>query len=311
MSFMSLSFMSRRHVMMFRDRRREVAGRPFALLGLWLSATLDVVAAAVRYRRSPMTSSPDVVHPPLPRRMFRFAGSVRQDVRVGLRVLARDRTFTMVAVLVLAIGIGANSAAFSLVNALLLKPRPGHPAGQVVGLYNKDTAHPGSFRAFSYPEFIEIEARRDVFASATAHNFAFVGVADGDHSRQVIVDMVSRGFFDVFGARLLRGRTFTADEERPGANPSVAILSYAAWQRGGARESAIGSIVHVNGRPMTVVGVAAKGFGGSLALLSPELWVPISAYDRLANDFVREGTRRRWPIGGRGCWSSTCSCSRD
>ena len=276
---------------MFRDRRREVAGRPVALFNLWLAATLDVLVASVRYKRSLMNdSADDVTRPPLARRMLQFGSSVRQDLRVGIRVLARDRMFTAVAVLVLAIGIGANSAAFSLVNALLLKPLAGHPAGQVVGLYNKDTAHPGSFRAFSYPEFLEIAARRDVFAAATAHNFAFVAVADGDHSRQVIVDMVSRGFFDVFGATLLRGRTFTGEEERPGVDADVAILSYAAWQRAGARDDAIGSAVHVNGRPMTVVGIATKGFGGSLALLAPELWVPISAYDRLANDFVREGT---------------------
>ena len=275
---------------MFRDRRRHTEGHPLALVRLWFSALVDVILAAVRYRwpgRHPGAAS---AVPPTGGGVGAFLGAVRQDVRIGVRVLARDRTFTAVAVLVLAIGIGANSAAFSLVNALLLKPRPGHPNGLVVGLYNKDTAHPDTFRAFSYPEFVDIAARRDVFAAVTAHNFAFVGLADGDHSRQVIVDMVSRGFFDVFGAPLLRGRTFTAEEERPGGDADVAILSYAAWQRDGFRSDAMGSTVRVNGRPMTVIGIAAKGFGGSLALMTPELWVPISAYDRLANDFVREGT---------------------
>jgi predicted permease len=281
---------------MFRDRRRQVRGRPVAILRLWTASLWDIALQAVRIREAgpvvhwhgwtaaPYSSSATNG------RLAAFLGSVLQDIRVGVRMLARDRAFTVVAVLVLAIGIGANSAAFSLVNALVFKATPGHPAGAVVGLYNRDTAHPGGFRAFSYPEFQDLRAPSAVFAAVTAHNFAFVGVSEGDRSHQVIVDMVSREFFDVFGAPLLFGRTFTAEEERPGTDGAVAILSYASWQKRGGAPTVLGSIVHVNGRAHTVIGVAQKNFGGSLALLTPELWVPISDYDRLANDFVREGT---------------------
>ena len=273
---------------MFRDRRRTIAGRPLAVLRWWLASLGDLIIESVRSRRSSNASGASL---PPPHGHWRSPfGSLGQDVRVGWRGLRRDASFTVVAVLVLAIGIGANSAAFSMVNALLLKPRPGHPAGVVVGLYDKDPSKPDTFRAFSWPEFLSLRAHRDAFAGVTAHNFAFVGIDAGGHTRQVIVDMVSREFFDVFGSPLARGRGFTADEERPGVDPGVAILSYAAWQSRGGGEDVLGSTVRLNGRPLTIVGVAQKGFGGSLALVSPELFVPISAYDRLANDFVREGT---------------------
>jgi predicted permease len=270
---------------MFRDRRREARGRLWVLVWLWVTAIKDVVVEAVRARTTP--DAP--LRQGTGSRPAFWLGSIAQDMRFGARLLWRDRAFTVVALVVLAIGIGANAAAFGLVNALLLKPRPGHPAGAVVGLYNKDTSRPGTFRAFSYPEFVDLRHRREVFAALTAHNFAFVGVTEGDSTRQVIVDMVTREFFDVFGAPPLLGRTFTPDEERPGSGSSVAILSYAAWRRLGSRPDVLGSLVDVNGRPLTVVGVAQSGFGGSLALVTPELWVPISDYDRLANDFVREG----------------------
>jgi putative ABC transport system permease protein len=266
---------------MFRDRRREARGRPLILTWLWVTAIRDVVAEALRAR---MTHERGIVSG-----IGSAAGSVVQDLRFGARLLWRDRAFTAVALLVLAIGIGANSAAFGLVNALLLKPRPGHPAGAVVGLYNKDTSKPGTFRAFSYPEFVDLSARHDVFAALSAQSFAFVGVTEGDSTRQVIVDMVTRGFFDVFGAPPVRGRTFTPEEERVGSGASVAILSYSAWQRHGGQPDVLGSTVRVNGRALTVVGVAQQGFGGSLAFITPEMWVPISEYDRLANDFIREG----------------------
>lgn len=266
---------------MFRDRRREARGRPWVLTWLWVTAIRDVVAEALGAR---MTGQGGIVSG-----IGSAVGSVVQDLRFGVRLLWRDRAFTAVALLVLAIGIGANAAAFGMVNALLLKPRPGHPAGAVVGLYNKDLSKPDTFRAFSYPEFVDLSARHDIFAALSAQNFAFVGVTEGDSTRQVIVNMVTRGFFDVFGAPPVRGRTFTPEEERPGSGASVAILSYSAWQRSGGQPDVLGSVVHVNGHALTVVGVAQKGFGGSLAFITPEMWVPISEYDRLANDFVREG----------------------
>ncbi|HYN10240.1 MAG TPA: ABC transporter permease [Vicinamibacterales bacterium] len=212
-----------------------------------------------------------------------------RDLQYGMRLLLRQRAFSGIAVAVLALGIGANSAAFGLVNALLLKPRPGRTAGQVVGLYSRDRTQPDSYRGFSYPNYADLRAHSEVFRSLTAHTFAFAGITEGAATRRVFVNLVTANFFDTFGVSLERGRPFTVDEERPGANVPVAILSHAAWRRMGAPGDVIGRTIRLNGRPFEIVGVAPKGFGGSMALVTPELWIPTGVYDSISNDFVREG----------------------
>src|SRR5450756_1417492 len=94
----------------------------------------------------------------------------------GVRVLAKKPGFTAAAVLVLALGIGANTAIFSLVNAFLLKPVQIHKAEELVGLYSRDTAKPDNYRAFSYPNFADLRGQGGVFASLAAHNLAMVGL---------------------------------------------------------------------------------------------------------------------------------------
>ena len=212
-----------------------------------------------------------------------------QDVRYGTRLLLRQRGFTFVAVAVLALGIGANTAAFGIINALLLKPRPGRTAGEVVGLYSRDRTKPDAYRSFSYPNYADLRARTDVFASLTAHTFAFAGVTEGAATRRVFVSVVTANFFDTFGVSLVRGRPFTPDEERPGANLPVAILSDAAWRRLGAPDDVLSRTIRLNDRPFAIVGVAPAGFGGSMALVTPELWLPTGVYDTISNDFTREG----------------------
>jgi predicted permease len=212
-----------------------------------------------------------------------------QDVRYGLRLLLRQRGFTFVAVAVLALGIGANTAAFGIVNALLLKPRPGRTSGEVVGVHSRDRTKPDAYRRFSYPNYADLRARTDVFASLTAHTFAFAGLAEGAATRRVFVNIVTANFFDTFGVSLVRGRPFTTDEERPGANVPVAILSHVAWRRMGAPADVLSRTIRLNDRPFAIVGVAPEGFGGSLALVTPELWLPTGVYDTISNDFAREG----------------------
>jgi predicted permease len=276
---------------MFRDRRRLVAGRPLAHLWLWLSGLGDVARVAVTARLRP---SSHTVRDPRTRPAFaqalRSIGSIGSDVRFSLRLLARDRGFTVVALSVLALGIGTASAAFILVNGLLFKPLPGHPTGVVVGLYSRDTSRLGQYRAFSYSEITTLREHRGLFAELSAHNLAFAAVDDGNGTRQVLVEMVTSNFFATFGSAPTLGRTFTADEERPGASAPVAMLSYAGWQRRGRRLDILGQDLRLNGRRLTIVGVTEPGFGGSLAMAAPEIWVPISSFDWLANDFAREGT---------------------
>jgi predicted permease len=215
--------------------------------------------------------------------------SIGRDIRYACRLLVRHRGFTVTAALVLALGIGANTTIFTIVDAMLLRPLVGRTDSVVVGVYSRDRSQAGAYRAFSYPEYADLRGRTDLFASVTAHNMTLAGLTEGDSTRRVLADVVTANFFDTFGAPLAFGRTFTADEERPGANVPVTILSDGAWRRLGARPDILGQTIRLSGRSFTVVGVAAKGFGGSLAFVTPELWVPTGVYDSIADDLTREG----------------------
>src|ERR1035438_337915 len=107
-----------------------------------------------------------------------------QDVRYGIRMLLNKPGFTAAAVLVLALGIGANSAVFSLINAFLLKPLHVQRPEELAGVYSRDTKHPGTFRAFSYPNYVDIRDSNQAFSSLTAFNMAMVGVQEGDSTRR-------------------------------------------------------------------------------------------------------------------------------
>ena len=207
----------------------------------------------------------------------------------GVRVLAKKPGFTAAAVLVLALGIGANAAIFSLVNAFLLKPLAIHKAEELVGLYSRDTRKPDNYRAFSYPNYVDLRGQGGVFASLAAHNLAMVGLTEGDTTRRLFADIVSSNYFDTMGVGLLRGRVFTPEEERPGSARQVAIVSYSFWKRHGADAAMLGRSLRLNGRMYTVVGITPEGFTGTTALISAELYVPLGAYDALVNDFEGHG----------------------
>ena len=114
------------------------------------------------------------------------------SVSHGVRVLAKRPGFTAAAVLVLALGIGSNAAIFSLVNAFLLKPLAIHNPEELVGLYSRDTRKPDSYRATSYPNFVDLRGQSGVFTSLAAHNLAMVGLTEGDTTRRVSRDPRAR-----------------------------------------------------------------------------------------------------------------------
>jgi len=208
------------------------------------------------------------------------------DLRYGVRVLAKHRGFSAVAILVLALGIGANSAIFSVINALLLKPLPIDRPGQLAGIYVERTTPPGGFRAFSYPNYQDLRNQVDGFSRVAAHNVSLVGVGDGEVTRRVFADSVTANYFETFGAPLALGRAFTPEEEAPGANLPVAIVSYAFWEREGRRPDILGETLRVNGTPLTIIGVAGEGFTGSSVLVGPELWLPLGLYGSITTDIT-------------------------
>ena len=208
-----------------------------------------------------------------------------QDLRFGLRSLAARPGFTAVAVMVLSLGIGANTAIFSLVNAFLLKPLAIQRPEELMGCYSRDTKRPDRYRAFSYPNYVDLRANNPVFSDLMAHNVAMVGVREGETTRRVFADIVSSNYFTTFGVPLFKGRAFTADEERPGANLASAILSYSYWRKRGSDPNPLGKPIRINGRVFNVVGVTPEGFTGTTAMISSELYLPLGTYQEAINDF--------------------------
>ena len=217
-----------------------------------------------------------------------------RDLKYAARVLRKDAAFTALAIAVLALSIGGNTAIFTLVNALLLRPlKIDHPE-QIVGCYSIDVHPPGFSRGFSYPNYTDLRENNSVFSSLAVHGVAGVGVgtADGGTTHRVGADIVSSNYFATLGVPLLKGRTFTAEEERPDSGALVVILSYSYWKKTGADPEAVGKPLRINGRTFTVVGIAPEGFTGTMALFSNELYLPLGAYAIANNDFEHSLNQR-------------------
>src|SRR5262245_5316158 len=204
--------------------------------------------------------------------------SLVQDLRFAIRMLRKAPGFTAAAVVILAVGLGANSAVFSLVNALLLRPlNGGNVRGVFVGLYSGDRAYPDRYRAFSYPEYVDIRRENDVFDSLLAESAINPGLTEGTLTRRVRAVVVSSNYFSTLGVNLAAGRAFTLEEERPESAAAVAIVSYPYWLQHGATQDIIGRSITVNGHALTIVGVAPPRFNGTMPVMSADLWLPFGA----------------------------------
>src|ERR1700733_6492995 len=167
--------------------------------------------------------------------------ALRRDLAYSFRMLIKRPGFTLAAVAVLSLGIGANTAIFSLVNAFLLRPLALRNPGELTGVYSRDTKKPDSYRAFSYPNYADLRDSGRVFSSLAAHNLAMAGLAEGDTTRRIMADVVSSNYFQTLGSPVWRGRPFTAAEERPGSGLPVGIASYGFWKGHGAAADFLGS----------------------------------------------------------------------
>ncbi|MGB8803811.1 MAG: ABC transporter permease, partial [Chthoniobacterales bacterium] len=218
------------------------------------------------------------------------------DFRFACRQLIKAPGFAIAAILVLALGIGANTAVFSLVHTMLFAP-PGYAQPhELVQVFSQDKKNPKSFRAFSYPTLTDIRAQNSVFSGVAAHNVGMVGLGEKGNTRRVFADVVSSDYFAVLGATPLRGRVFLPEEETPGRDAHVAIVSYSYWARHNLDPSILGSQILINGRSCTVVGILPQTFTGTMMVFSPEVWMPLSAYDSIANNFATEKSK---PLASR------------
>ncbi|HZE13964.1 MAG TPA: ABC transporter permease, partial [Chthoniobacterales bacterium] len=206
------------------------------------------------------------------------------DFRFAFRQLWKAPGFTIAAVAVLALGIGVNTAIFSLVNAMLFQPPNFARPAEVVQLFSQDRKDPKSFRAFSYPTFRDVRDQNTVFSGLFAHDDLIVGLGEKGNTRRSVADMVSANFFSVLGVAPIYGRSFLPEEEIPGRNLRVAVVSYQFWEKHSRDPSLVGQTLQINGRPFTIIGVMPKGFTGLTSVFSPEMWLPLGVYDEIAND---------------------------
>jgi predicted permease len=203
------------------------------------------------------------------------------DIRYGMRTLFNKPGFAAIAIISLALGIGANTSIFSLVNTVLLRPLPIDKPEETVSMSdNIDKA--SEFSAFSYPNYIDYRDRNDVLSGLAAYRFAPMSLSHDGRNNRIWGYVVSGNYFDVLGVKAVRGRTFTAEEDTTRGSHPVAVMSYAYWQRqfGGDPEM-VGKSITINGRSFTVIGIAPKGFSGTELVFAPVIWVPLMMAEQI------------------------------
>src|SRR5438445_1912726 len=208
-----------------------------------------------------------------------------RDLKFAFRQLFKAPAFTISAVTVLALGIGVNTAVFILVNRLFFAPPAYSKPHEMVQLFSQDKKDPKKFRGFSYPTYVDIREQNTVFSDVMGFNVAFIGLGQKGDTRRAFSAIVTSNYFSVLGVSLARGRAFLPEEETPGHNTPVAIVSYSYWQKHDLDPNLLGSQLLINGRSFTIVGVTPKGFVGTMQILSTEVWLPMSVYEKFANDF--------------------------
>ena len=207
--------------------------------------------------------------------------TLRQDIRYALRGLRRAPGFTTVAMLTLALGIGVNSAIFSIVNAVLFQPLPVERPEQLVNIYGH-SATSSTHDTHSYPNYVDYRQQSSTLSSLAAYSNFFAHASFEGSADLVVGEMVSDNYFETLGIRPAIGRAFSADEFAGAGAGAVAILSHGMWQtRFSGDRNVTGRRFRMNGREYTVIGVAPSTFGGMVPAVTAQMWVPLSMAEQL------------------------------
>ncbi|HEX3154345.1 MAG TPA: ABC transporter permease, partial [Candidatus Angelobacter sp.] len=208
--------------------------------------------------------------------------SLPQDLRYGFRVLAKSPGFSLIAILTLALGIGANTAIFSVVNGVLLNPLPFHDPNQLVSMFQEIPNFKNG--SISYPNFLDWQRMNTTFAGMAAYRSAGFNLSGNGEPERLHGEMISAGFFEILGVGPILGRTFSADEDRLGANPT-AMITEGLWKRKfGGRKDIIGQRMVLDDAGRTIIGVVPSSFhlhiqnfqrGGPMN----EVYVPVGEYN--------------------------------
>ena len=210
-----------------------------------------------------------------------------QDVRYGFRMLRKKPGFTAIALVTLAIGIGANTIMFSVVNTLLFRPLNVKDPDRLVRCEFDE------FNLVFYEGYVDLRDNNPVFSDLVAHNYnrRSCTLVKGGMVRRVDPLYVSANYFTALGGAPLYGRTFLPEEEVGGAEP-VVVLSYRTWQRLGAEPEIVGQYVRLNGMPGRIIGVIPKTFTGA-SVVCPDLWLPLGSYGPVGR-YYREKSNDHW-----------------
>jgi predicted permease len=197
-----------------------------------------------------------------------------QDLKYALRWLRRSPGFTAAAVASLAIGIGFNTALFSVVDAVLFRPLPVQAPDELVNVYTSGSdGEP--WNTTSYPDFLDLREQNGIFTDLLGYSPMFAAVSRGDRTRLAMGEIVTANYFQMLGVNAALGRTLVSDDDRP-ASARVVVVSHRYWTRELGRDPAIlGRQLQLRGQSYTIVGVINPDFTGMTPMLSPDLWVPV------------------------------------
>jgi predicted permease len=224
-----------------------------------------------------------------------------QDLRYAVRMLLKNPGFSVIAVVSLALGIGANTAIFTVVNAVLLKSLPVKDISRLVEVDTVDTKTTVTTAnleklGISYPNFQDFSREQKRFSGLSCFYGPFpLTWSGGAEPRQVFGQIVSANYFDVLGLRPVVGRFFLSDEDsKPGGN-DVVVLSYSLWTNKFASDRhVIGKVLTLNATSYTVVGIAPRGFKGTFTFGSPDqMWIPVSMYPQVLAGFFKDNFNSR------------------
>jgi len=223
-----------------------------------------------------------------------------QDVRYALRQLRRSPGFALVAVLTLALGIGANTTIFTVVNAVLLRPLPVEDPEHLVAVLGTDARNSTAQQQFlpmSYLNFQDLRDKNEVLTGMAAFTQAGVNLSGAGNPEQLNAALVSGNYFDVLGVHAALGNTFDREQAKKTGGYPVVVLSYGFWQRRfGADRSIVGKPITLNQQPYTVIGVASKSFQGTFTVGTPDLWIPDAMHDQVLTGIAKEWFLQRRPL---------------
>jgi putative ABC transport system permease protein len=196
--------------------------------------------------------------------------TVWQDIRYGVRMLWKNPGITIIVVIALALGIGANTAIFSVVNAVLIRPLPYQESERLVFLNEKSPVL--DEMSISYPNFLDWRTQNQTFEKMGVYNRASYNLTGAGEAERIVTGQVSADLFSVLRVNPLYGRVFTNDEDKPGGTP-VVVLSYALWQRRfGGQQNIVGQAITLNSKSYTVIGIMPESYAYPSRV---EMWVPV------------------------------------